>query len=127
MICHSLDGQGATIGPQLDGVGGRGADRLVEDILDPSRNVDPAFRVTLFTMNDGDVQTGLLRREEGEMIVVAEPTGKERSIPKTGIASRRQSQLSLMPDNFSQLISTNDFNDLIAYLLSKNTKASASK
>ncbi|MGZ5543213.1 MAG: PVC-type heme-binding CxxCH protein, partial [Limisphaerales bacterium] len=127
MVCHQLDGQGATVGPQLDGVGNRGADRIVEDILDPSRNVDPAFRVTLFTMKDGDVESGLFRREEGEMIVYADTTGKEHSIPKADVAEKRQSQLSLMPDNFGQAISSDDFNNLIAYLMSKGMKAQARK
>ena len=122
-VCHSIDSQGANIGPQLDGVGNRGADRLIEDVLDPSRNVDPAFRVTLLTLKDGDVESGLVRREEGEMLVIADSSGKERSIPKSDISERRQSQLSLMPDNFSQAISSKDFNDLIAFLLSKGTKS----
>ena len=34
--------------------------------------VDPAFRVTLLTLKDGDVESGLIRREEGEIVVVAE-------------------------------------------------------
>ena len=129
-ICHSLDGEGATIGPQLDGVGGRGLERLVEDILDPSRNVDPAFRVTLITLKNGDVESGLIRREEGETVIIADSTGKEHSIPKGDIVERRQSQLSLMPDNFSQVIEPKDFDNLMAFLLSKNAKtaaASASK
>ena len=121
-LCHSIDGQGATIGPQLDGVGNRGAPRLVEDILDPSRNVDRAFRVTLFTLKDGDVQTGLLRREEGESIIIADGTGKEHPLQKSEIAERRESELSLMPDNFSQLIKPEDFNNLLAFLLSKGRK-----
>jgi putative heme-binding domain-containing protein len=124
-VCHSIDRQGANIGPQLDGVGNRGADRLIEDVLDPSRNVDPAFRVTLLTLKDGDVESGLLRREEGEMLVIADSTGKEHSIPKSDITERRQSQLSLMPDNFSQAITPKDFNDLIAFLLSKGMKSAA--
>ncbi|MDB6057577.1 MAG: Cytochrome c [Verrucomicrobiales bacterium] len=127
IVCHQLDREGATVGPQLDGVGNRGADRLIEDILDPSRNVDPAFRVTLFTTKDGDVESGLFRREEGEMVVYADTTGKEHSLPKAQIAERRQSQLSLMPDNFGQVIKPKDFNDLIAYLLSKGHKDEAKK
>src|SRR5205823_1098758 len=43
-ICHQIAGQGKVIGPQLDGIGSRGLDRLIEDVLDPNRNVDPAFR-----------------------------------------------------------------------------------
>jgi putative heme-binding domain-containing protein len=123
-VCHSIDGQGATIGPQLDGAGNRGAERLIEDILDPSRNVDPAFRVTLLTLKNGEVESGLIRREEGETVVVADATGKERSIPKSEIASRRESALSLMPDNLADVIKPEDFNHLIAFLLSKGSKGS---
>jgi putative heme-binding domain-containing protein len=119
--CHSMDGQGSTIGPQLDGAGNRGAERLIEDILDPSRNADPAFRVTLFTLKNGEVESGLIRREEGESVVIAEATGKERAIPKTEITDRHESVLSLMPDNFSDLIKPEDFNHLLAYLLSKGS------
>jgi hypothetical protein len=35
--------QGGNIGPQLDGIGGCGLERVVEDIIDPHRNVDPTF------------------------------------------------------------------------------------
>jgi putative heme-binding domain-containing protein len=121
-LCHSIDGRGAVIGPQLDGVGGRGLDRLLEDILDPSRNVDRAFRTSLLILKDGDVQTGLFRREEGAMIVLAESTGKEISVPKAEVRERRESETSLMPDNFSDLIPPDDFNNLLAFLLSKTGK-----
>jgi putative heme-binding domain-containing protein len=119
-VCHSLDSQGALIGPQLDGVGGRGADRIIEDILDPSRNVDRAFRTTLFILKDGDVQSGLFRRDEGEMVVVADSTGKEFSLPKSSIKERRESETSLMPDNFADVLTAEDFNHLLGFLLAKN-------
>ncbi len=125
-ICHSIGGQGALIGPQLDGIGGRGLDRLLEDILDPSRNVDRAFRTSLLILKDGDVQSGLFRREEGELLVLAEANGKEISIPKKEIVERRESETSLMPDNFSDLIPVADFNSLLAFLLSKGTTAAVS-
>jgi len=118
-VCHQLDGKGALIGPQLDGLGARGAERIMEDILDPNRNVDVAFRTTLFELNDGDLTSGLFRREEGEVVVYADAAGKEQSLPKKNIKARRQSELSLMPENFAEAIPTNDFNDLIAFLLSK--------
>ena len=121
-VCHLIGGQGMTIGPQLDGAGNRGAERLIEDILDPSRNVDPAFRVTLFTLKNGEVESGLIRREEGETVVVADGTGKEHSIPKSQITERRQSALSLMPENLADTIKSEDFNHLIAYLLSTGSK-----
>jgi len=120
--CHQLDGVGNVIGPQLDGVGNRGLERLCEDVLDPNRSVDPAFRSTLLILNDGDVVSGLLRREEAELVVLADSTGKEISVPKKQIQERRQSETSLMPENFGELISVEDFNNLLAYLLSKAGK-----
>jgi putative heme-binding domain-containing protein len=118
--CHQIDGKGATVGPQLDGAGTRGLDRLVEDILDPNRNVDPAFRYSILELKDGTADTGLQRREEGEVLVFADSTGKELKVPKSEIKSRRETNLSLMPGNFADLIPEPVFNDLMAYLLSKH-------
>jgi putative heme-binding domain-containing protein len=122
VVCHSLGGQGAVVGPQLDGVGGRGVDRIMEDILDPSRNVDVAFRTTVLVLQDGDVQSGLFRREEGELLVLADATGKEIKIPKKDVKERRETSTSLMPDNFGDVIPEADLYNLVAYLISKNVK-----
>jgi len=120
-VCHQIDGRGGNVGPQLDGIGNRGLERLCEDILDPNRNVDVAFRSHLFVLKDGDVVSGLPRREEGETVVVADATGKEQAILKNTIQERRASDVSLMPENFGELLSQDDFNHLVAFLLSKGS------
>jgi putative heme-binding domain-containing protein len=118
--CHQVDGQGAIVGPQLDGLGSRGAERIIEDIVDPNRNVDHAFVTTTFVLADGDVVSGLFRREEGETIVYAESTGKETTVPKNQVKERKQSELSLMPEGLADALSPQEFNDLLAFLLSKS-------
>jgi putative heme-binding domain-containing protein len=115
--CHQLAGKGAKIGPQLDGVGIRGVDRLLEDILDPNRNVDQAFRATTFALKDGQTLTGLVLREEGEIIVVADAQGKEVRVPKNTVEERSVSQLSPMPANLVDQIAEPDFYHLLAFLL----------
>jgi putative heme-binding domain-containing protein len=117
--CHQLDGVGAIVGPQLTGIGDRGVDRLCEDILDPNRNVDHAFRQTMITMKDGESLAGLFRREEGELLVLADSAGKEVTVKKADVGEKRELDASLMPDNFGEVISPGDFNNLLAYLLSK--------
>jgi putative heme-binding domain-containing protein len=117
--CHRIGNEGATIGPQLDGVAKRGVDRIVEDILDSNRNVDGAFRYSILTLDDGDVITGLQRRVEGQTIVFADATGKEFPIASAKIKRRVESQLSLMPSNFGDIIPEQEFGDLLAFLLSK--------
>lgn len=117
--CHQVDGQGGLIGPQLDGIGHRGLERLLEDILDPNRAVDPAFHTTVLTLKNQEIVSGLFRREEGANLVLANPAGQEFSVPKKDVVERRLSETSLMPENFGDLIPEDDFNHLLAFLLSK--------
>jgi putative heme-binding domain-containing protein len=126
-VCHQIEGKGGLIAPQLDGVASRGVERIIEDILDPNRNVDDAFRYSTITLNDDQVITGLQRREEGEVIVFADSTGKEISIPKKQIKERLQSQSSLMPDNFGEVIAPEDFNNLLGFLISKGARTTSQK
>lgn len=115
--CHRLDGKGNKVGPELDGVFARGVDRLLEDILDPNRNVDQAFRATLIKTTDGRVISGLVLREEGQVLVVAEAADKETRVALKDIEQRVLSQLSPMPTNVLDPLSEADFFDLLSYVL----------
>ena len=116
-VCHQLANKGAKIGPQLDGIGVRGVERLLEDILDPNRNVDQAFRMTTLNLKNGQVISGLLLREQGAVLVVANAQGQEVSVPKDTIEERGTAQLSPMPANFVDQVSEAEFYDLLAFLL----------
>ena len=117
-LCHQLEGAGTALGPNLDGLGNRGLERLTEDVLDPNRNVDVAFRLTTLSMKDGRTLVGLIKRTEGSQTILADPTGKESSIPTSAIADKQALALSLMPATFASALSENEFRDLQAYLLS---------
>ncbi|HUE74426.1 MAG TPA: c-type cytochrome, partial [Pirellulaceae bacterium] len=117
--CHQIAGKGSVIGPQLDGIGLRGLERLVEDVLDPNRNVDVAFRTTTIRTTGGEVITGLVRREEGATLVLADNKGKEFSVPKSDIDQQVKGSLSLMPANVHEIVNEAEFFDLLAYLLSQ--------
>jgi putative heme-binding domain-containing protein len=120
--CHQIAGKGAVVGPQLDGIGQRGRDRILEDVLDPNRNVDIAFRTTTLQLADGRVVSGLVRREEGALLVLVDPQGKEFTVPKEEIEERKQTALSLMPANVGETINAADFTDLAAFLLEQKAK-----
>jgi putative heme-binding domain-containing protein len=119
--CHQLDGQGGLVGPQLTGIGGRGVERLCEDILAPNRNVDHAFATTRLTLKDGEVVTGLFRREEGRLLVLANAAGAEFTVPRADVVKREETHRSLMPENYGEALTPEQFNDLLAYLLSART------
>jgi len=115
-LCHKLRNQGANIGPALDGIGARGVPRVIEDILDPNRNVDPIFRQTIVETSDGQTLAGLNAHIEGELLVLTDATGKQVSVPRTNVKTQTQSKLSLMPPIFETTIAPADFNDLLAFL-----------
>ena len=119
--CHQLGGEGAKVGPQLDGVGHRGVERLCEDILDPNRNVDAAFRSRVVTLTDGRQVSGAYLREEGAVLVLADQQGKEVRLAKADIDGMKESPLSPMPASFDAL-PADDFRHLLAYLLLSRAK-----
>jgi putative heme-binding domain-containing protein len=123
--CHRIGERGAKIGPNLDGVGVRGVERLLEDVLDPSRNVDQAFRTTQIVSTDGRILSGLALREEGEVLVLADAQGKEMRVRKDEIDQRAVSPLSIMPANVPELMSESDFVHLLGYLLAQRAAAGA--
>lgn len=117
-ICHQVGGEGSLIGPQLDGIGNWGLRALSEKILDPNRNISEAFRTYNIVLVDGKQMTGLYRRDEGELMVFADVSGKEFKIAKNDMKSYTASPYTLMPDQFRQTLSEDDFGALMEYLLS---------
>ena len=108
-------------------------ERLCEDILAPNRNVDRAFWTTVLNLKDGETVTGLFRREEGDLLVLANAAGLEFTVPRGEVASREESRVSLMPANYGEALPPEDFNHLLAFLMeqqgavSADTRADASR
>ena len=121
--CHRLGGFGPAIGPQLDGIGQRGSERLLEDILDPARNVDEAFRLTTVVTTDGRAISGLKLRDDGGDLILADTLGKEIRVPAAEIEETSVSRLSPMPANVTELIGEENVPHLLEFLLRQTTKA----
>ncbi|MEZ0273944.1 MAG: c-type cytochrome, partial [Roseimicrobium sp.] len=118
-VCHRIGVTGNLVGPQLDGIGARGAERLLEDLLDPNRAVDPAFRLHFVKQKNGNLMTGLFRREQDGVQYFADAAGQEHPISKSDIVEDQVSDFSLMPAGFGELIPEKDLHDLLAYLLAR--------
>ncbi len=115
--CHRFRDTGGTLGPTLDGSESRTIARLVEDILDPGRNVDPAFRLTTVTLKNGETHSGLNQREQADRVLLTDPaTGQELTFNHAEIAESAASPVSPMPAAFESLLTEQQFFDVIAYL-----------
>ena len=117
--CHQIGGRGVQVGPNLDGVGNRGLDRLLSDILVPNENVDASFRASLISTVDGRVLNGFARKSNADSVHVTlvDAQGKSMLIRRDEIEAQKLTTVSPMPANFHETISESDFGDLLGYLL----------
>ncbi|MFK8110834.1 MAG: PVC-type heme-binding CxxCH protein [Rubripirellula sp.] len=114
--CHQLRGEGAIVGPQLDGAAARSKTRLMEDLLTPDRNIDQAFRTTSFLLDDGRVIVGLVTTETDQKITVVESNGKSKQLDAASIERRREAGRSLMPSNLVEVLSAQELCDLLQFI-----------
>ena len=116
-VCHRFRNAGGNVGPALDGTAARGPARLIEDILDPNRNVDPAFRQAIIETKDGRTFVGVNLRASDTALTFTEATGKDTTLARADIKSQTISNLSIMPPVFETVFAEKDLADLLAYLL----------
>ena len=117
LMCHQVAGEGKVIGPQLDGIANWGPQALIQKILDPNRNISSSFRTYNITLKDGSRKSGLFRRQEGNVKVFADAAGEEFRIPEPDISEQSPSTLTLMPDEFLNILDGQELNALVNYLL----------
>lgn len=115
-VCHQLRDSGTVVGPQLDGAATRSLSRLLEDILTPNRNVDPAFRSTTLLLENGRAVSGLIQLDAPTQVRIADVSGKPIELQTASITQRITSNCSLMPTNFGELLDVQALTDLIGYL-----------
>ncbi len=116
--CHRVDGRGAMIGPDLSTIGrATSRDKLIESILNPSKEIAPQFVTWQVVLRDGRVRTGMIVDEgPNSTVTLADNQGKLEIIHRTLIEERRALPTSIMPDNLPDLMTRREFLDLIAFL-----------
>ncbi|MEN1680687.1 MAG: PVC-type heme-binding CxxCH protein [Planctomycetota bacterium] len=118
-VCHKKDGRGGEVGPELTGIGKKlDRARLAESILQPNREVAPQYEAWVLETADGKVLTGLRLHRAGDIGVerYADANGDAFELSSDDIEHRSPSRNSIMPKGLEQLMSVQDFRDLLAYL-----------
>ena len=122
LICHQIASEGKQVGPNLDGIGNRGLERVLEDVLAPNRNVDVAFRTTIVVTKEGQAYSGLLKELEGNRVSITDSQAKETILQTDEIEERQAATTSPMPSNVGETLTESQLRDLIAYLLQQRRK-----
>ncbi len=115
--CHVLYGQGKKIGPDLTGSNRNHLDYLLENIVDPSASVAADFRTTIFVLDDGRVLSGVIQMQTEKTVSVQTADGLS-TIDRESISENKPTAISLMPEALLQNLTSNDIQNLFAYLMS---------
>ncbi len=118
--CHRLEGRGGMIGPDLSKVGSTFTpEKLVESILEPSKEVSPQFTSWTMTTPEGVVHTGLLVFENEGKTILGNAEGNTIELKTADVESRTPQKTSVMPDKLVDRMSQQEWIDLIAFLRSR--------
>ena len=115
--CHTFNGEGAKIGPELTGISARARQDILLEILDPNRSVEANYRLWNVTTKDGETISGRLETETQTSVEILDLTSKLHVVQRKDIASLDASVLSIMPTGFESLPES-DLAALLEYLAS---------
>lgn len=115
--CHKVGQEGIDLGPNLSQIGKR-LDRakLLENILQPSKEIDPKFQSWLVETTDGQVVTGLLVKKDTAGITLKDARNQQREIATADIERSAPQPVSLMPELMLRDLTAQQAADLISYL-----------
>jgi putative heme-binding domain-containing protein len=125
--CHSMRGEGGSIGPDLTQIGTRftTTDMLVH-IIEPNKEVSDQYAPYLFAMKDGRSVLGKLVNEDNETYYVSQnPFMPDNLIElsKAEVTSKKLSHISLMPPLLLNRLSGEELKDLIAYMIAAGNES----
>ena len=73
--CHSIYGEGGTLGPDITSNGRASFEQLLSNVFDPSLVIGPAYQTTTVVTEDGRNLTGLLSEDNDQRLVLLLPGG----------------------------------------------------
>jgi putative heme-binding domain-containing protein len=115
--CHAIGYLGGNIGPDLTRIGQIRNERdLLEAIVYPSASFVRSYEPVVVTTKSGDEQSGVLRRDAPDEIVLGTGPGVESRIARADITEMRPGSVSVMPAGLDEQITRQELADLLAFL-----------
>jgi putative heme-binding domain-containing protein len=120
--CHRMAGQGEPIGPELTGIGNRFSRiHIIESILEPNRTIAPSYQTVEFILKDGRELSGVLIAAQNGMFTLADNQGRRQEFARSDLSEQRTRSVSVMPEGLENGLTTEEFIDLVAFLVSQKT------
>ena len=119
--CHSMNGVGGNIGPDLSQIGTRfSRGDMVEAIISPSDAIADQYEARVFTLNDGGTIVGrVISQDESSISINQNPfdMSQTTTVDKSNVKAESASPASIMPAGLINRLNQDEVTDLIAYLM----------
>ena len=126
--CHTLNGEGGEVGPDLTGVSALGLKNISDAILQPAKAMTKGFETYVVVDKEGRQTIGLKTRDEAKEVDITKATGDVVTIAKADIKEIKVDDTkSVMPDDLSEAMTVKDFQDILSFLMLQKPKPKAEK
>jgi putative heme-binding domain-containing protein len=117
--CHRVQDGGLDFGPDLSQIGKKW-DRagLFEQVLQPSKVLDPQWQFTTVTVAKGEAKSGFVAARDDDEMTLKMAGGVTVKIPSKEIVTTTTQRVSLMPEGLLQNLTAQEAADLIEFLSS---------
>jgi putative membrane-bound dehydrogenase-like protein len=115
--CHRAGEEGKAVGPNLDHIGTKLArPALFEAILYPNAAISHNYESYNVELKNGQVTTGVLISQSAQQIQLRDAEGILRTFDQAQVEAFEQLDISLMPADLHQSMTTQELVDLVDYL-----------
>jgi putative membrane-bound dehydrogenase-like protein len=121
-VCHKLNDDGATVGPDLTHANRTDRNYLLVSIVDPSSVIRAEYLSYLVKTTDGRVLSGLLVEQTPAAVTLLAAKGERTTIPRDNVQVLKESPVSLMPEGLLSAMKPQELRDLFSYLQGTNGK-----
>jgi putative heme-binding domain-containing protein len=114
--CHRMYGEGGSIGPDLTGSNRANREYLLFNVLNPSGEVQDAYRMVVITTRDGRTLSGNVAAETARQVTLRVIGRDPVVINKSDIQSREVTAVSMMPPGLFDRLEDREILELVAFL-----------
>ena len=115
--CHQIGSAGVDFGPALDRIGSKwNREALLEQIVYPSKLVEPQWQSATLELYGGDSKTGFQVSKTAAATVLKLAGGAAETILNSKVQKTTLTQTSAMPEGLLQGLTAQEAADLLEYL-----------
>lgn len=116
--CHSDKGKSNSLGPEKTSLGSMPPALMLVNILDPNKEVAPQYLGYQIETISGDFFEGLMVADgsSDKILRIKLPGSIINDLYRDEVTNVLPTGKSLMPENFSEILSPSEMNDLISYI-----------